>query len=190
MKLQEDIDRMRQMMGLQEQVPRVISVAKPLVKMVGKAIKMISKPSSAQPKKLPNTQPKKSLSDDKLVGVDPKLVAIFRKIEKEYGSPLPLKYGTRDKKTNDAANGAQNSAHLRGKAIDIKFPSPNKEAIKKLITLATKHGVLGLGVYRDGEDLHLDIDETLGRRAWGPTYKSDSIPDWARTEVSLHLNKK
>jgi uncharacterized protein YcbK (DUF882 family) len=129
-------------------------------------------------------------SNNMMSGVDSKLVSIFNNIEKEFGSPLPIKSGARDKNTNAAAGGAKNSAHLRGKAIDIKFNTPNKPAIKKLITLATKYGILGVGVYRDGEDLHLDIDETLGRRAWGPTYSSDSIPDWARTEVNLHLNKK
>ena len=121
-------------------------------------------------------------------GIDKKLVSIFNKIQSEYGKPLKIKSTARDKKTNAAVGGAKNSAHLRGKAIDIKFDTPDREGIKKLITLATKYGILGIGVYRDAQDLHLDIDETLGRRAWGPNYSITSIPSWAKKEIQQHLN--
>jgi uncharacterized protein YcbK (DUF882 family) len=121
--------------------------------------------------------------------VDKKLVDIFNKIQSEYGKSLKIKSTKRDKKTNTAAGGANNSAHLRGKAIDIIFDSPDREGIKKLITLATKYGILGIGVYEDAQDLHIDIDETLGRRAWGSNYHNSSIPSWAKKEISQHLNK-
>jgi uncharacterized protein YcbK (DUF882 family) len=123
-------------------------------------------------------------------GIDEKLVDIFNKIEGDYGKPLKIKSTKRDKKTNISSGGAKNSAHLRGKAIDITFDSPNREGIKKLITLATKYGILGIGVYRDAQDLHLDIDETLGKRAWGPDYTINSIPNWAKKEISEHLKSK
>ena len=120
-------------------------------------------------------------------GIDKKLVDIFNKIQNDYGKPLKIESKKRDKKTNDAKGGAKNSAHLRGKAIDIKFDYPDREGIKKLITLATKHGILGIGVYRDAQDLHLDIDETLGKRAWGPNYSFNSIPSWAKKEILQHI---
>jgi uncharacterized protein YcbK (DUF882 family) len=123
-------------------------------------------------------------------GIDKKLVDIFNKIQSEYGKPLKIKSTKRDKKTNKSSGGARNSAHLRGKAIDIKFDSPDREGIKKLITLATKYGILGIGVYRDAEDLHLDIDETLGKRAWGPDYTINSVPSWAKKEILQHLKSK
>lgn len=130
------------------------------------------------------------IKSNALEGVDPKLVSIFKKIENEFGSPLQIKFGYRDPKQNISAGGASKSAHLTGKALDIKFDSPNREGIKRLISLASKHGVLGIGVYRDAEDIHIDIDETKGRRAWGPSYSSDSIPTWAKAEIDQHLKKK
>ena len=128
--------------------------------------------------------------NDRFYKLDSKLVEIFKKIEKDYGETLTIKSGFRDKETNEKMGGASNSAHLRGLAIDIKFNTPNREGIKKLITLATKHGILGIGVYRDAKDLHIDIDESLGRRSWGPDYSPNTIPQWAKNEVSKHLKNQ
>ncbi len=121
--------------------------------------------------------------------VDTHLVSIFHKIESDYGQQLKIKWGYRDPSLNRKAGGARNSAHIYGKALDIHLDSPNKESIKKLIVLATKYNVLGLGVYSDAKTLHIDIDSTKGRRVWGSSYGAGSIPSWARSEVKSHISK-
>ena len=121
--------------------------------------------------------------------VDTHLVSIFHKIESDYGKPLKIKWGYRDQSLNRKAGGARNSAHIYGKALDIHLDLPNRETIKKLITLATKYNVLGIGVYSDARTLHIDIDSTKGRRVWGSSYGAGSIPSWARSEVKSHISK-
>ena len=121
--------------------------------------------------------------------VDTHLVSIFHKIESDYGQQLKIKWGYRDPSLNRKAGGARNSAHIYGKALDIHLDSPNKQSIKKLIVLATKYNVLGLGVYSDAKTLHIDIDSTKGRRVWGSSYGAGSIPSWARSEVKSHISK-
>jgi LysM repeat protein len=120
--------------------------------------------------------------------VDTHLVSIFHKIESDYGKPLKIKWGYRDPSLNRKAGGARNSAHIYGKALDIYLDYPSKESIKKLIVLATKYNVLGLGVYSDARTLHIDIDSTKGRRVWGSSYSSYSIPSWARSEIKSHIS--
>jgi len=121
--------------------------------------------------------------------VDSNLVAIFYHIQSEFEKPLNISYGFRDPKTNQKVGGARNSAHIYGLALDITLDRPSREDIKKLIKLATKWNVLGIGVYRDAQILHIDIDSRKGRRAWGSNYSSNSIPSWASKEVNLHLHK-
>ena len=86
--------------------------------------------------------------------------------------------------------GARNSAHLYGKALDIYLDEPSRESIKKLITISSKFNVLGIGVYSDAQVLHIDIDSTKGRRVWGSSYSSRSVPKWAMVEVKQHLSKR
>ncbi len=129
-----------------------------------------------------------SLNDpSKFYKVDTNLVHIFYKIQSEFEKPLQISWGYRDLRTNRQAGGAKNSAHLQGKAIDISLPESNREDIKKLIRLATKFGVLGIGVYKDAKIFHIDIDVSKGRRAWGSNYSSSSIPSWAKKDVNNHL---
>lgn len=122
--------------------------------------------------------------------VDSNLIEIFDSIQLEYGQPLKVKYGYRDYRTNRMVGGARNSAHLYGKALDIYLDRPSRESIKKLITISSKYNVLGIGVYSDAQVLHIDIDSTKGRRVWGSSYSSRSVPRWAMIEVKQHLSKK
>lgn len=122
--------------------------------------------------------------------IDPKLYNIFLKVQYEFGRKLKIKSADRNPEENRNTGGSRNSAHLTGKAIDIKLDVPSRPDIKKLISLGSKHGVLGIGVYRDAEDIHYDIDETKGLRAWGPDYSRRSIPSWASPEIDDHLAKK
>lgn len=131
-----------------------------------------------------------SINDPKVFNnVDSNLVNIFDSIQKEFGEPIKVKWGYRDPRTNRQVGGARNSAHIYGKALDLYLDSPSRESIKRLITISTKYNVLGLGVYSDAQVLHIDIDSTKGRRVWGSSYHSGSIPRWASVEVKQHLNK-
>jgi uncharacterized protein YcbK (DUF882 family) len=74
---------------------------------------------------------------------------------------LPLKYGVRDPNENKKAKGSKKSAHLRGLAVDIILPKSDKDYINRLIDLSSELGALGIGVYRDAQHLHIDIDSDL-----------------------------
>ena len=126
-----------------------------------------------------------------LNSVDSKLRAIYFKMANAVGVDLPLKYGKRTQQQNANAGGANNSAHLRGLALDFYFKTPQKDLIKKLIKVASDNGVLGVGAYRDGQDLHIDIDNSSGkgRRAWGSDYTYNTVPDWAKQEIDYHMSK-
>lgn len=121
--------------------------------------------------------------------VDSNLVNIFDSIQSEFGKPIKIKWGYRDSKTNRNVGGARRSAHLSGKALDLYLDKPNRDSIKRLITIASKYNILGIGVYSDAQVLHIDIDSTKGRRVWGSSYSSRSVPRWAYTEVKNHLSK-
>ncbi len=121
--------------------------------------------------------------------VDSNLINIFDSIQLEFGKPIRVKWGYRDVKTNKIVGGARNSAHMYGKALDLCLDSPSRESIKKLITISSKYNILGLGVYSDAQVLHIDIDSTKGRRVWGSSYSSRSVPRWAYSEVKDHLSK-
>jgi len=121
--------------------------------------------------------------------VDSNLVNIFDSIQSEFGKPIKIKWGFRDPKTNRMVGGARNSAHMSGKALDLYLDKPNRDSIKRLITISSKYNILGIGVYSDAQVLHIDIDSTKGRRVWGSSYSSRSVPRWAYTEVKNHLNK-
>jgi LysM repeat protein len=121
--------------------------------------------------------------------VDSNLINIFDSIQRDFGQPIKVKWGYRDQRTNRQVGGARNSAHIYGKALDLCLDSPSRESIKKLITISSKYNILGIGVYSDAQVLHIDIDTTKGRRVWGSSYHSSSVPRWASIEVKQHLSK-
>lgn len=118
----------------------------------------------------------------KLSGVNKSILDKFDQIKSMVGTPLTVTSGFRDPAHNAAVGGAKNSAHTRGNAVDVTFSGGIPETLK-LIEAASKAGIGGIGVYRPGV-LHFD---TEAKRAWGPSYHSDSIPDWARGAISKHL---
>lgn len=103
-------------------------------------------------------------------------------LQKAWGRDLPIVSGFRDRRRNAKAGGASKSQHMHGNAVDIDVSSMSKAEQVKLIELASSQGFRGIGVY--GGSLHLDYG---GRRAWGPSFHSDSIPSWARGAISKHM---
>lgn len=120
--------------------------------------------------------------EGKLSGVNKAILDKFNQIQSSAGTPLNVTSGFRDPAENARVGGAKNSAHTRGNAVDVTFGGGIPETLK-LIEAASKAGVGGIGVYRPGV-LHFD---TEAKRAWGPSYGHESVPDWAREAINKHL---
>ena len=118
----------------------------------------------------------------KLGTVNPGILGKFKEIQSQAGTQLSVTSGFRDPAHNAAVGGAKNSAHTRGNAVDVTFGGGVPETLK-LIDIASKAGIGGIGVYRPGV-LHFD---TEGKRAWGPDYHRSSVPNWAEGAIAKHL---
>jgi hypothetical protein len=114
-------------------------------------------------------------------GVQPGIAGKLKEIESAFGGSLSVTSGHRDQAHNARVGGAENSAHTRGNAVDVKFNGGIPETIK-LIEAASKAGIGGIGVYGPGS-VHLD---TENRRAWGGSYKRESVPKWAENAIRAH----
>lgn len=128
---------------------------------------------------------KQSGGQGKLAGVNADILSKFHQIESQGGGGLTVTSGYRSPEHNARVGGAKNSAHMRGNAVDVVFGGGTQQALK-LIDTASKVGIGGIGVYSPSK-LHFD---TESKRAWGPTYHSDSIPGWAQGAIQKHLTGK
>lgn len=145
------------------------------------------------------TAPHNVALNDKIIpdaGVDvdlhPELSSKLNTLQKRLGTTIYLKSGHRDASRNAKAGGAKNSAHLRKLAADIDFERMGKandiEFKRAFIREASDVGFLGVGVYNN--NIHLDVDGELGRRAWGPNHHKESLPLWSQDVIAYHKNKK
>lgn len=114
--------------------------------------------------------------------VDTGLLGTYERIQKRFGRDLPINSGYRSPQRNFAAGGAKRSQHMEGNALDIDVRDLSKQDRLRLIQIASEEGITGVGVYDNA--LHFD---TGPRRAWGPSYKRESIPEWAKPTVGQHL---
>lgn len=74
--------------------------------------------------------------------------------------------GYRSEAHNKAVGGAKNSAHLRGKALDLWAENDNERFL--LVKRAIEIGVVRLGIYKS--HVHIDIDGTLPQNVmWDST---------------------
>jgi uncharacterized protein YcbK (DUF882 family) len=138
----------------------------------------------------------------KLKTVNTPIADAYRKIKKDFmawsgrtNKTLRLNSGGRDAQSNLHVGGAKDSAHLRNNALDIKLSPGSRTDVLYIIKLATKYGIMGMGIYRDAEDIHIDIDPKLikqfgGKRAWGPGYGRSGVPAWAEKAIQDFLNNK
>lgn len=85
------------------------------------------------------------------VNFDPMTAMRFECLRAAWGKPLVINSGYRTPAHNRAIGGASNSAHLKGRAVDIRMPENEQEAF---IELARTLGYTGIGRYQSF--VHLD----------------------------------
>jgi uncharacterized protein YcbK (DUF882 family) len=115
-------------------------------------------------------------------GVQPVLLDKFKALQNVWGASVTVVSGFRDPVRNKKAGGAKHSQHLDGNALDLDVSSWSTEKRVNFIRTASSQGFGGIGVY--GNSIHLDLG---ARRAWGPSFHSDSVPDWAKEAIGEHL---
>ena len=115
-------------------------------------------------------------------GMSDAAMSAYGKLTDSWGQPISVVSGYRDADKNQAVGGAKASQHLHGNAYDIDTSGYSYEDRLRLADAAKAAGFSGFGFY--GNNMHLDVGPT---RAWGPSYHSDSIPDWARPWVNTNI---
>lgn len=90
--------------------------------------------------------------------VTPKLVNILDNMRELIG-PITITSGCRCKEWNNKQGGAENSAHLTGKAADIKINSSRGRF--NVLFAAFDEGVHRIGIAKSF--VHIDVDETLAQ---------------------------
>jgi len=128
---------------------------------------------------LKTTRPGVDLADV-TEGTKRKVIALQRR----FGKGLAISSGYRSPEYNAKVGGARKSRHMKGDAVDIPTGDMSMAERLRLINTASELGFTGIGIY--GDSIHLDTGK---RRAWGPSYHSDSIPKWAGTIINRHLNR-
>jgi peptidoglycan hydrolase-like protein with peptidoglycan-binding domain len=119
--------------------------------------------------------------------IDTSLQSIIDAIASEYGKPFTVVSGFRDPEHNRKVGGASKSQHLLHNAVDISIPNASKEDTLRFVSIASKNGIGGIGVYRAGS-VHIDVRS--GKMAWGPDHSSGSIPGWAKATLQDHMASK
>lgn len=92
--------------------------------------------------------------------IDPSLVLSLSRLEREVKTPLEFSSGYRCRECNTRIGGVKNSAHLRGKAVDILI---DNSAERFLIV----RSALGMNFQRIGVGrgiVHVDVDTSLPQR--------------------------
>lgn len=93
--------------------------------------------------------------------------------------------GFRTEDDNKRVDGAGQSQHLSGNAMDIDVNGYSTERKVQLIRTLSANGITGIGVYNG--HIHVDLG---GRRAWGPSKHFDSVPPWAKQVINEHMAGK
>lgn len=93
----------------------------------------------------------------KLERLDKKLVQMLEELETRSGLQIHITSGFRTPAENSAVKGSPNSAHLRGKAADLR--APDIVTATKIVCAAIITGFRRIGIYNN--HVHLDIDRSL-----------------------------
>jgi len=96
----------------------------------------------------------------------------LNKLREEINQPLPLTSAWRSEARNQQVGGAKNSAHLYGRAVDLRV---HGDTAYRVVDMAPRHGFTGIGVKQHGilryRFLHLDDMEfsEIRPRIWSYT---------------------
>jgi len=107
--------------------------------------------------------------------IDTTAKTAFETLSSNFTGDFAVISGFRSSEENTRVGGAQGSQHLHGKAFDIDVSNMSTDERVGLIRAARNAGFNGIGVYENS--LHLDVG---AKRAWGPSFKKESIPTWAK----------
>lgn len=94
------------------------------------------------------------------VKIDSELVQRLQFLRDRIKRPITITSGYRCQKHNREVGGAQNSYHTQGLAVDIVVEN---YGLEELANLAKAMGFKGIGIYKTGGFLHLDLGE---ERRW------------------------
>lgn len=119
--------------------------------------------------------------------IDTSLQSKIDAIASEFGKPFTVVSGYRDPEHNKKVGGTSKSQHLSHNAVDISIPNASKEDTLRFVSIASKNGIGGIGVYHAGS-IHIDV--RAGKVAWGPDHSSGSIPEWAKATLQDHMSGK
>jgi len=89
--------------------------------------------------------------------MNPALLEVLDQIREAVGFPLMITSSYRTLKYNTKIGGSENSAHLRGNAVDIS--AVNSQARFQILQAALKLGITRLGIGKTF--IHIDIDKEL-----------------------------
>lgn len=107
--------------------------------------------------------PWKYFTLEEVQGLDNEFVAKLEKARHIAGVPFEITSGKRTEGANATAGGVQDSAHLSGRAVDLRSRSSRTHF--KIVEGAILAGIRRIGVYRNQEGspshIHLDDDSSL-----------------------------
>jgi len=97
--------------------------------------------------------------EEEVVGLDPEFVAKLELARKDAGVPFIITSGKRMPDDNATVGGVQDSAHLRGRAVDLR--SGSSQTHFAIVKGAIVAGFTRIGVYHgaDNRPSHIHLDD-------------------------------
>ena len=104
--------------------------------------------------------PWRYFSESEVRGLETEFIAKLEKARHEAGIPFIITSGKRTAEANSTAGGVQDSAHLQGRAVDLRSTSSSSHF--KIVKGAILAGIRRIGVYRgsDGSPTHIHLDQS------------------------------
>lgn len=106
--------------------------------------------------------------------VDPAIYTIATRMAASLGTTITCNSGYRDRARNDACDGASNSKHMYGKAMDLRYIGSSNEDKRRMLVAAIESGAQGIGLYNSF--IHIDLGP---KRTWNRPQ-----PGWASATMS------
>ena len=106
-------------------------------------------------------------TEEEIAGLDPELIAMLDRARHKAGIPFIITSGRRSIESNDAAGGVSDSAHVSGRAVDLRCH--NSEGCFKIIDALLDEGAtrIVIGIKPSGKNtdefyhnIHVDNDPT------------------------------